>query len=77
MEQSLNNENKVRVLSYPDYKETEIYAKLIEQLNKADQEYEELDLSIFGTKFNSELLPKEDKYGNIIGRWVEGQIRKN
>ena len=31
-----------------DYKETEIYAKLLEQLNKADQEYEELDLSIFG-----------------------------
>ena len=76
MEQSLNNENKVRVLSYPDYKETEIYAKLLEQLNKADQEYEELDLSIFGTKFNSELLPKEDKYGNIISVGGDGTALK-
>ncbi len=68
--------NKIRVLSYPDYKDTEIYTRLIEQLNQSGQEFEELDLSIFGPEFKVELLPKEDKNVNVISVGGDGTALK-
>jgi len=68
--------NKIRVLSYPDYKDTEIYTRLIEQLNQSGQEFEELDLSIFGPEFKVELLPKEEKNVNVISVGGDGTALK-
>ena len=68
--------NKIRVVSYPDYKDTEIYTRLIEQLNQSGQEFEELDLSIFGSEFKVELLPKEDKNVNVISVGGDGTALK-
>ena len=68
--------NKIRVVSYPDYKDTEIYTRLIEQLNQSGQEFEELDLSIFGPEFKVELLPKEDKNVNVISVGGDGTALK-
>ena len=68
--------NKIRVLSYPDYKDTEIYSRLIEQLNQSGQKFEELDLSIYGPEFKAELLPKEDKDVNVISVGGDGTALK-
>ena len=68
--------NKIRVLSYPDYKDTEIYSRLIEQLNQSGQKFEEFDLSIYGPEFNAELLPKEDKDVNVISVGGDGTALK-
>ena len=68
--------NKIRVLSYPDYKDTEIYTRLIEQLNQSGQKFEEFDLSIYGPEFNAELLPKEDKDVNVISVGGDGTALK-
>jgi NAD+ kinase len=76
VEQSLNNENRIRVLSYPDYKDTEIYSRLIDQLKTNGQPYEELDLGIFGLQFNSTLLETEEQSGNVISVGGDGTALK-
>ena len=46
------------VISYPDYKDTEIYMKAIEQLKDLDHSFTELSLDTLDTDFNNFLMPK-------------------
>ena len=42
----------IGVLSYPDYRETDIYFNLINQLETAGSNYKEIDLSVFSSSNN-------------------------
>ena len=48
-----NKEKKdICVISYPDYKDTEIYMKVIDQLSDVSQDFIEIDLDTFDIGFN-------------------------
>ena len=54
---NISEKKTVCVISYPDYKEAEIYIKLINQLKKLDCNFTELDLSLFDKN--------DEKYSNL------------
>ena len=71
-----NEDSVVRVVSYPDYKETEIYIKLIEQLKKAGASYREIDLSKFGSVNISSYIKETGDSGNVISVGGDGTALK-
>ena len=67
---------RVCVISYPDYKETEIYIKLIDQLNKLDCSFIELDLSSFDESAKEYSDMDLDNNTNIISVGGDGTALK-
>ena len=64
------------VISYPDYKDTEIYMKAIEQLKDLNHSFTELDLDSFDTDFNNYTDGKSFNDNNIISVGGDGTALK-
>ena len=48
--------NDICVISYPDYKDTEIYMKVIDQLSDLRQDFIEINLDTFDIGFNKQRI---------------------
>ena len=66
---------RIIVLSYPDYRKTDIYINLINQLNEAEVTYKEIDLSMFGVN-NKPLLEESSSASNFISVGGDGTTLK-
>ena len=64
------------VLSYPDYRETDIYINLIKQLEVAGVIYKEIDLSMFGVNNEAFLLDENYESSNFISVGGDGTALK-
>ena len=64
------------VISYPDYKDTEIYMKTIEQLKDLDHSFTELSLDTLDTDFNNYTDDKSFNDNNIISVGGDGTALK-
>ena len=66
----------IGVLSYPDYRETDIYFNLINQLETAGSNYKEIDLSVFSSSNNPFSLVENSDYSKFISVGGDGTALK-
>ncbi len=68
--------NDICVISYPDYKDTEIYMKVINQLRDLSQDFIEIDLDTFDIGFNKSSHDPPIMHRNVISVGGDGTALK-
>ncbi len=68
--------NDICVISYPDYKDTEIYMKVINQLSDLSQDFIEIDLDTFDIGFNKSSHDPPIMHRNVISVGGDGTALK-